>query len=442
MLNYLSERFSNIFQRLKRKTRLTEEDLKKTLKEVKFLLLESDVNLLVIKHFLKEIETTVRARGLLDKLNSEQEVLNIFQAELSRILGKTFQELKFKQFPKNIMLVGLQGSGKTTTAAKMALFLKNKGVCRNPLLVSLDTHRAAAIEQLHLLAKQINVDFFLPTSQMLPEEIALEAKKFIQNNKYDLIIYDTSGRQTNSEELMNELQQLKQIIEPEKIIQVVDAMSGQEITKTVQDFQNLLNLSGFVITKLDSDARGGAILSITYLTNLPIFFMGEGEKLSNLSYFYPERFTNRILNLGDLASLVDRTKEKINKRKIENIGQRLVQGQFNLDDLMETLKQIGRLGKLTNVLKMLPGMAGKINNSQLDLGEKRIRVFKVLLSSMTPAERKNPKLLKNSSRKLRVIKGSGRSPQEFNALMNSFEITLKRIKELPQNNMLKFMQKQ
>lgn len=428
MFEHLTSRFQGIFRKIKRKSSLSEDDLKEISHEVKKLLLEADVNFKVVKLFIRSVEDDIREQGLLEKLNVERQLLTVFHKHLSKILGEVNQPLTFQNTPKSIMLVGLQGVGKTTTAAKLALHLRKKGIAKRPLLVGLDTHRPAATLQLELLSREIGVDFFTIKDSKV-KDIARAAISEARKNLNDLVIYDTAGRLAINEEMMAELEMLEKELKPEKIIKVIDALSGQDIVRGLELYRDRIKISGFIFTKLDSDAKGGSILSVSHLSKLPIYFIGEGERLSNLSPFFPERITNRILNIGDIETLIENFSERLDQDKIKDLSHRFVRGNFTLEDLMQTLHQINKLGRISKIMQMIPGINKKINKENLDLGQKKLEVFKILLSSMTKSERLNPKLLKNNSRKQRIIKGSGRSAQDFNNLINSYESMMKQVKD-------------
>ncbi|WP_373436734.1 signal recognition particle protein [Metamycoplasma equirhinis] len=434
MLDFIQRRMQKSMQKINKKMSINEEDIIEVLREVKLALLEADVNLDVVKVFTKQVKEKALDSQIIGKLNQQQTVLKIFKDELTNILGKKTCEVKLKNIPTKIMMVGLQGSGKTTSAAKLSVFFKKKNICKNPLLVGDDIYRPAAREQLEQLSKQINVDFFAKKENNAVL-IANEAIDKAQDNHNDLIIIDTAGRLAIDEQLMQELKDIKKSIKPDYIFLVVDAMSGQDVINTAKKFHEELNLDGTIITKLDSDARGGAALSITHLLGVPIVFIGNGEKLSGLEIFHPDRMAERILGMGDVLTLIEKASEEVDEKMMKKIGYKMLTGKFDLSDLMNSLAQIKKLGKMKSILKMIPGMADKVDDAKIEEAEEKFRIYNYLLSSMTELEKKNPKLLKNASRKQRVLLGSGRSAREFNMLMADFERMAKQMKELASGNL-------
>ncbi|WP_373438888.1 signal recognition particle protein [Metamycoplasma equirhinis] len=434
MLDFIQRRMQKSMQKINKKMSINEEDIIEVLREVKLALLEADVNLDVVKVFTKQVKEKALDSQIIGKLNQQQTVLKIFKDELTNILGKKTCEVKSKNIPTKIMMVGLQGSGKTTSAAKLSVFFKKKNICKNPLLVGDDIYRPAAREQLEQLSKQINVDFFTKKENNAVL-IANEAIDKAQDNHNDLIIIDTAGRLAIDEQLMQELKDIKKSIKPDYIFLVVDAMSGQDVINTAKKFHEELNLDGTIITKLDSDARGGAALSITHLLGVPIVFIGNGEKLSGLEIFHPDRMAERILGMGDVLTLIEKASEEVDEKMMKKIGYKMLTGKFDLSDLMNSLAQIKKLGKMKSILKMIPGMADKVDDAKIEEAEEKFRIYNYLLSSMTELEKKNPKLLKNASRKQRVLLGSGRSAREFNMLMADFERMAKQMKELASGNL-------
>ncbi|QJG67071.1 signal recognition particle protein [Mycoplasma phocoenae] len=429
MFDFIGNRLQKSIQKMNKKTLISESDILEILREVKLSLLEADVNLEVVKKFTKEVKTKILESGKIGNLDAQQTVIKIFNEELINILGQKTVEVKIKNKPTIIMMIGLQGSGKTTTSAKLAAYLRKKKIAENPLLIGADIYRPAARDQLESLSKQINCNFY--TNRIDDAlQISKEAVSQAKNNKNDLLIIDTAGRLSIDETLMDELKSIKKYIKPDYIFLVVDAMSGQDVINVAKTFHENLNLNGTIITKLDSDARGGAALSITHLLNIPINFIGTSEKISGLEVFHPDRMAKRILGMGDFVSLIENAQENIDESKAKKLGNRFMSGQFSLDDLMETMAQIKKLGKMSKLLKMIPGIANKIDPSQIDKAEEKFRMYEILISSMTKEERKNPKLLKDSSRKNRIMKGSGRSAKEFNLLLADYERIAKQMKDM------------
>ncbi|WLP85519.1 signal recognition particle protein [Mycoplasma seminis] len=435
MLDFLEKRMQKSLAKMAKKTTLNEEDIQEVTREVKLALLEADVNLRVVKEFINNVKAKALEDGvIIGKLNPSQQMIKIFHDELVNVLGGKTQEVKITKKPYIIMMCGLQGSGKTTATAKLAYFFRKKKHVANPLVVAADIYRPAAVDQLVTLAKGIQVDYFQQGVDVPAEEIVQNALKQAEANKNDLIIIDTAGRLAIDEKLMNELANIKSIAHPDEILFVADAMSGQDIINVATAFNDKLKLSGVIITKLDSDARGGAALSLRQVLNVPIRFIGTGEKTSNLEVFHPDRMADRILGMGDVMTLIEQASEAIDEDKAKNMVERIFAGQFTLDDLMEQIKQMKQLGKFSKILKMLPGgLSAKVSEEEIDKAEEKMQLYQILMSSMTKKERKNPKLLKQASRKERILKGSGRSAQEYNKLLNDFDAMSKKMTDLANN---------
>lgn len=429
MLDFIQKRMQKSMDKINKKMSITEEDIVEVLRDVKMSLLEADVNLEIVRAFTKEVKEKVLESKIIGKLNQQETFLKIFKDELVKILGQKKCEVKLKKVPTSIMLIGLQGSGKTTTAAKLSTFLKRKKICQNPLLVAADVYRPAAREQLKQLAKQIQTDYFT-----LDENDAIKiAKKSFDvayNNKNDFVIIDTAGRLSIDDKLMDELKQIKKHVHPDYIFLVVDAMSGQDVINVAKTFNENLELDGSIITKLDSDARGGAALSISYLLQVPIVFIGVGEKTSNLELFHSDRMADRILGMGDVMSLIEKASEEVDEKLVKKIGYKMLTGKFDLTDLMNSLEQIKKMGKMKAILRMIPGLANKIDDTKIEEAENKFRIYTILINSMTEQEKKLPKLLKNAERKARILKGSGRSAHEYNMLLTDFERMAKQMKDM------------
>ncbi|MGX9395776.1 signal recognition particle protein [Mycoplasma sp. 3341] len=429
MFEFIGNRIQKSIEKMNKKTRIEEADVLEIIREVKLSLLEADVNLEVVKTFTKEVKTKILENGKLGNLDTQQTVVKIFREELVRILGSKATEIKIKSQPTKIMMIGLQGSGKTTSTAKLAAFLRKKKIASKPLLIGADIYRPAARDQLQSLAKQIDVDFY---TEKVDDALAIVNNGLQQakQNSNDLVIVDTAGRLAIDENLMQELKNIKKNIHPDYIFLVVDAMSGQDVINVAKIFNDELQLNGTIITKLDSDTRGGAALSITHLLNVPIIFIGTGEKISALEAFDPQRMAKRILGMGDIVGLIEQAEENIDESKARKLGQRFFSGQFSLEDLMETMAQIKKLGKMTKILKMIPGLGNKIDEDQISRAEEKFDIYKILMDSMTKKERKNPKLLKDANRKARILSGSGRSAREYNMLITDYERMAKQMKEM------------
>ena len=429
MLDFIQKRMQKSMDKINKKMSISEEDIVEVLRDVKMSLLEADVNLEIVRAFTKEVKEKVLESKIIGKLNQQETFLKIFKDELVKILGQKKCEVKLKKVPTSIMLIGLQGSGKTTTAAKLSTFLKRKKICQNPLLVAADVYRPAAREQLKQLAKQIQADYFTLDDN---DAIKIAKKSFdvAYNNKNDFVIIDTAGRLSIDDKLMDELKQIKKHVHPDYIFLVVDAMSGQDVINVAKTFNENLELDGSIITKLDSDARGGAALSISYLLQVPIVFIGVGEKTSNLELFHSDRMADRILGMGDVMSLIEKASEEVDEKLVKKIGYKMLTGKFDLTDLMNSLEQIKKMGKMKAILRMIPGLANKIDDTKIEEAENKFRIYTILINSMTEQEKKLPKLLKNAERKARILKGSGRSAHEYNMLLTDFERMAKQMKDI------------
>ncbi|MDI4567645.1 MAG: signal recognition particle protein [Mycoplasma sp.] len=428
MFNFLEKRLQRSINKLKAKTYLQEQDWNEIIRDIKIALLEADVNLKVIKDFIDNVKQEAIGSEIIGKLNPSQAVIDIINKQLIKILGEASKDLNLNNKLNITMLVGLQGSGKTTTCSKLVNFLKNNQKIKKPLLVACDIYRPGAIEQLKILAKQINTECFYIEDK--PLNIAKKAIEYAKNNDFDYVLIDTAGRLSINKELMDELNQIKKDILPNNIILVVDALSGQDAINVATTFHENLNLSGFIVTKLDSNTRGGAVLSLTYLLKLPIFFMGTGEKITNFSKFYPDRMASRILGLGDVLTLIEKAKTVTDEDVNQKLMKRMITGKFDLNDLLMQLEQMQKMGSLSKIIKLIPGLSSKINDDKTEKIQTRLEKFKILISSMTLQERKEPRLLKHNTRKQRIIKGSGRNAQEYNLLLNEFARMEKQFKEI------------
>lgn len=415
----LSERFSGIIKKLKGQSRLTEKNMEEMLQEVRVALFEADVNYKVVKSFVDNVKNAAIGQKVFNELNPSQMVVKIVHDELKNLLGSDDSELHLaKNRPTIIMMVGLQGTGKTTSAGKLALLLKKK-LNKKVLLAAADIYRPAAIDQLEQIAKQVGVDIVNLGNKVSPLEIAKTAKKKAYDDHYDVLIIDTAGRLTIDEPLMKELNDIKDEVNPDEILLLVDAMSGQDAVNTALSFDKQLKLSGAIMSKLDSDARGGAALSIRHLTGVPIKFAGVGEKLDQLDIFHPDRMADRILGMGDIVTLVEQVQEKIDEKEAKKTAKKLMEGQFDLDDMLAQLKQVQKLGSLGGLLKLIPGMP-KINADQLSAAEKEMKTLEVIINSMTLEERQHPEILKHS-RKQRIAAGSGKTAADINRMLKKYE---------------------
>ena len=428
MFDFIGSRMQKAIAKANKKTQLKEEDILEITRDIRLALLEADVNLKVVKDFIDSVKKSIIGQDVIKQLNPGQQMVKVVKEELVKILGNKAKEIKINNKPYFIMMTGLQGGGKTTTVAKLAYYFRKKQNLEKILLVAADVYRPAAVDQLVSLAKQINIDYFKIDNSQDVNDIVKKAYEKAHQEKYDLVIIDTAGRLSIDEKLMDELVQVKSIIKPNEIIFVADALSGQDIINVATTFHEKLKLTGSIITKLDSDARGGAALSIRYLLEIPILFIGTGEKVSNIDLFYPDRMADRILGMGDVLTLIEKAEEVIDERKSKKMLNKLMKGEFDLDDLLDNLRQVKKLGSIRKILKFLPGNL-KIDETKAEKADEKLKLFEILISSMTLEERKDPRLLKNASRKNRIIKGSGRTVQEYNLLINEFEQMRKRLKE-------------
>ncbi|WP_434325596.1 signal recognition particle protein [Mycoplasma leachii] len=424
--DFLSKRMQKSIEKNMKNSTLNEENIKETLKEIRLSLLEADVNIEATKEIINNVKQKALGGYIFEGANAHQQMIKIVHEELVNILGKENAPLELNKKPSVVMMVGLQGSGKTTTANKLA-YLLNKKNKKKVLLVGLDIYRPGAIEQLIQLGQKTNTQVFEKGKQD-PILTAQEALEYAQENNFDVVILDTAGRLQVDQVLMTELDNLKKKTSPSEILLVVDGMSGQEIINVTNEFNSKLKLSGVVVTKLDGDARGGATLSISYLTKLPIKFIGEGEGYNALATFYPKRMADRLMGMGDIETLFEKAVENIDERSIQKTMNRMFLGQFDLEDLRNQLAQIAKMGSLNKLMKMLP--INKVSETQIQDAQRKLAVFSILMDSMTLKERRDPRVLKAISRKNRIIKGSGRTEKEFNELINSFEKGKKQVLEI------------
>ena len=424
----LSSRLQEITRKLRGKARITESDLKEVLREVKFALLDADVNYKIVKDFIKVIEEKALGQDVLKSLTPGQQVVKIVKDELTELLGGEESKISFASNPPTIiMLVGLQGSGKTTTAGKLANLIRKQG--KHPLLVACDVYRPAAIKQLQVVGKQLNVPVYTNEQTKDVVAIAKQAVNVAISKLNDVIILDTAGRLHIDEELMQELKNIKTSLKPQEILLVVDSMTGQDAVNVAEHFNNDLGIDGIVLTKLDGDTRGGAALSVKKITGKPIKFAATGEKLSDIEEFHPERMASRILGMGDILSIIEKAEETFEEEEALKMEEKLKKQKFDLEDYLAQLRQMKKMGSFSSILKMLPGMSA-LKNIQID--DKEFDKVEAIICSMTVQERRNPKIL-NGSRRLRIAKGSGTKVQDINKFMNSFEMTQKMMKKLTNN---------
>ena len=424
----LQEKFARIVKTIKGESKLTEKNMEAMLKEVRIALLEADVNYKVVKVFVSNVKEKALGQQVYTKLNPSEMVIKIVKDELVELLGSDRSELAYnKNKPTIIMLVGLQGSGKTTTAAKLANLMKNK-LKKKVLLAACDVYRPAAIDQLAQLASELKVDLVNMGDKVNPVDIALKAKEKAYNDHYDVLIIDTAGRLQIDEPLMEELKNIKEKVKPDEILLLTDALAGQDTVNVAKTFNDTLGLTGDIMSKMDGDSRGGAALSISYVTGVPIKFIGTGEKITDLDIFYPERMAERILGMGDVLSLIDKVQENIDEKEAKKAVNKMMGGKFTLDDMLDQMKQVKKLGSLKSLMKLIPG-APKISDEQFKLVEDEMKNFEVIINSMTKEERENPEILKNS-RKCRIAKGSGKTNADVNRVLKKYEEMKKQTKLL------------
>ena len=433
----ISSKFQEITRKLKGKARITEDDLKEVLREVKLALLEADVNYKIVKEFVKIIEEKALGQDVLKSLTPGQQVVKIVKDELVLLLGGEESKINFTPNPPTvIMLVGLQGSGKTTTAGKLAHIIRKQG--KKPLLVACDVYRPAAIKQLQVVGKQLDIPVYANEETKDVSLIAKQAMSIAISKLNDVIILDTAGRLQIDEVLMQELKDIKSNVKPHEILLVVDSMTGQDAVNIADTFNRELGIDGIVLTKLDGDTRGGAALSVKKITGRPIKFAATGEKLSDIEVFHPERMASRILGMGDVLSIIEKAEETFNMEEAAKLEQKLKKQNFDLDDYLAQLRQMKKMGSFSSILKMIPGM-NKLKDVQID--DKEFVRIEAIICSMTKEERANPKVL-NGQRRLRIAKGSGTTVEQINKFMKSFEMTQKMMKEMTSNKgMMKRMMK-
>lgn len=424
----LTDKLSGIFKKLKGQATLTEKNMDDAFKEVRIALLDADVNYDVVNQFMDEVKSEAIGQKVLTKLSPGQQLIKIVHDKLEALLGGGDNDVTFNSGkPTVIMMVGLQGTGKTTTAGKLANLYKTK-MKKKVLLCADDTQRPAAIDQLKTLADSIEVDCYIDRIGTKPPLIAKAAFDKARNEKYDVLIIDTAGRLQIDEPLMDELKEIQKIIPVDETLLLVDAMSGQDAVNVATTFNKEIPLTGLVMSKLDGDARGGAALSIRKMTGVPIKYAGVGEKIEDLENFHPDRMADRILGMGDVLTLIEDIQAKIDEKQTEKTSRRLMNGQFDLNDLLSVMKQMKKLGSLSKILGMIPGMP-KISQEQMDFIQTELRNYEIIINSMTPQERKKPEIVK-ASRKSRIVKGCGLSNQEINRLLNRYDAMKKQLPQM------------
>lgn len=432
----LSDKLQDTFKKLKGKGVLTEEDIDKAMREVKLALLEADVNFKVVKEFVAEVKAKAIGSDVLNSLTPGQQVVKIVNDELISLMGGTNSKLTYSSTGfTTILMVGLQGTGKTTTCGKLAMYLKKEG--KKPMLAACDIYRPAAIDQLEVVGKQVDVPVYTERDNRKAEEIALHAKKEAEARGFNVLIVDTAGRLQIDEELMEELVRVKTAVKPHEILLVVDALTGQDAVNAAEGFNNKLGIDGIIMTKMDGDSRGGAALSAKKVTGKPVKFMGMGEKLDALEPFHPERMASRILGMGDMLSLIEKAQENYDEEKAAKLEKKLRRNEFTLEDFLDQMGEVRNMGGLGKILDMLPGVNKKnVSEDDIDKGEKEFRQMEAIIRSMTLEERRNPNLL-NASRRKRIASGSGQSVSKVNQLIKKYEDTKKLMKQFNNPNFMK-----
>ena len=430
MFENLQETLTKALDKIRGYGKITEDNIKEVLREIKISLLEADVNYQIVKEFVETVKEKSLGKEVKSSIKPSEMFVKIVHDEIVNLLGKEKEDLIINKNPNILMLIGLQGTGKTTTAGKLATFLRKK-YNKKPLLVACDVYRPAAIDQLNQLAKQINVPIYKEDSKN-PVEIAKNSISYAKENNLDYIIIDTAGRLQIDEKLVEELKNINKEVNPHEILLVLDSMMGQDGVNVIKGFKEEIPITGVILTKLDGDTRGGIALSLRKLTNVPIKFIGISEKMDGLSYFDPERMANRILGMGDIVSLVEKAEELISEKEARELSKKMEKGKFDLEDFLKQMKTMKKLGSMEGILKLIPG-ASKLGLNNIKIDPKDILHVEAIILSMTKEERRNPDIIK-SSRKQRIARGSGRTVQEVNRLLTNFEQTQKMMKQFKSGN--------
>ena len=435
LFSSLSERLNHIFSKLTKRGKLTELEIKEAMREIRVALLEADVNFGVAKQFINDISEKAVGQEVMQSLTPGQQVIKIVNEELIKLMGSEHSKIVFASAPPTvIMMCGLQGAGKTTMCAKLAGNLKKQG--KKPLLVACDIYRPAAIDQLKVVGKQVNTEVFERGKQD-PVKTAVASIEHAKSQGFDAVIIDTAGRLHIDEELMNELISIKEQVHPNEILLTVDAMTGQDAVTVAKTFDEKLDITGVILTKLDGDTRGGAALSIKSITGKPIKFCGVGEKVGDIEPFYPDRMASRILGMGDVLSLIEKAQEAISEDEAKRYEKMLRENSFTFEDYLEQFDKINKMGNINDIIAMIPGLSNKLGGQIKAIDENQLKRNKAIIQSMTIKERRNPNLL-NGSRKKRIANGSGTSIQEVNALIKQFEQTKDMMKQFGKNKKIKF----
>lgn len=430
MFESLGDRLQSALSKIKGTGKITENNISDMMREIRLALLEADVNYTVVKEFTNSVKEKALGEEVQKSLKPGEVFVKIVKDELTELLGGEQKPLNLIGNPAILMLVGLQGSGKTTQIGKLSNLLRKKHA-KKPLLVACDVYRPAAIDQLKQIGKQLNIEVY-DEGKNDPVEISKNAIKYAKENNYDYVLIDTAGRLHIDEELMDELDNIRTSVNPQEILLVIDSMMGQDAINVIEGFNNKLPLTGVILTKLDGDTRGGVALSVRHLTNVPIKFIGTSEKMDGIDYFDPERMAGRILGMGDIVSLVEKVQSEIDEKEAEKAAKRMQNGKFDLEDFLSQMKQIRKLGPLENLIKLIPG-ARKLGLDKVEIDPKQMSHIEAIIQSMTPKERRNPDIIK-ASRKTRIAKGCGLSVQEVNKLLSQFDDMKKMMKQMSNGN--------
>ena len=430
MFEYMGDRISNAIKNIRGMGKITEDNIGDAIREIRMALLEADVNYEVVKEFVRNVKEKAIGMEVSKNLKPDEVFIKLVKDELVTLLGTDYVPLETTKKPTIVMMVGLQGSGKTTTVGKLSNMLRKK-YKKNPLLVACDVYRPAAIDQLETIGKELNIKVF-SEGNINPLDIVKDALEFAKENNHDYIIIDTAGRLHIDEKLMDELVEINEFAKPDEVLLVIDAMMGQDAINVIKGFNDKLPLTGAILTKMDGNTKGGVALSVRHLTNIPIKFLGTSEKMDGLSEFYPERMAERILDMGDILSIAEKVNDVIDEEEAKDLAKKIGKGKYDLEDFLTNLKQIKKLGPLENMLKLIPG-ARKMGLNNININPKDFAHIEAIILSMTPYERRHPEVLKNS-RKLRISKGSGRSVEEINRLLKQFEQMKVMMKQMNSGN--------
>jgi signal recognition particle subunit SRP54 len=430
MFDTLSERLGSALEGVRGSGTLTEDQVKKVTREIRLALLEADVNYGVVKEFVSNVRERATGAEVSKALSPGQQVVKIVNEELANLMGGQASKLAFASRPPTVvMLAGLNGHGKTTTAGKLALFVRKMG--KNPYLVACDTYRPAAIEQLQALGKELGVPVYTEGTEPTPEEIAERGVKAARDGGYDFVIVDTAGRQVLDGDMMEEIKRVRRVVKPHSVLLVLDVVTGQNAVEVAQAFQEYADFDGMVLTKLDGDARGGAALSVVSVTERPIKFASEGEKMGEFDYFYPDRMAGRILGMGDVLTLIEKAESQLDRQEAESQSRKLLAGKFDFEDFLKQMQMIKKMGPLSSLLGMIPGLNKQLQGASLDdLDDKALGRVEAMITSMTLQERQNPRLLQNPSRARRIARGSGTTQQDVQKLVKQFGQMQKMMKQM------------